>query len=159
MYKIGDKVVHQMEGACFIVDLVKMEHTNIKKEYYILNPIRDKKSRLYIAKDHNSNRIRPAISQQQMKEYENIANSNAPSWIADAKTRNLTYSKTIHEFDFLNVLLLLKNLIAQRAKKNLCANDSQLLVTAKRLIYSEISIVINKEYDLVSEKMADLYSL
>jgi len=159
MYKIGDKVVHQLEGACFIVDLVKMEHNNIKKEYYILDPIRDKKSRLYIAKNHNSNRIRHAVSQQQMKEYEDIANSNAPSWIANAKIRNLTYSKTINAFDFLNVLILLKNLIAQKAIKKLCTNDSQLLVAAQRLIYSEISIVNNKDYDLVSEKMTDFYSL
>lgn len=155
MYKIGDKVIHQQEGACHIKGLVYMEMDYITKQYYILEPVFDKKAKVYISIENHKNkeRIRPAVSLTQMKESEIIADSIAPDWIVDPKRRHHAYLDIIYHFEFLDVFLVLKYLTVQNKKKALCATDKELLLTAQKLIYSEISIVLNLGYEVVAEKV------
>lgn len=153
MYKVGDKVVHQREGACFISGFQKMEHDNVKKEYYVLEPLHDVKSKVYVSVDNNNNRMRSAVTQKEMKESEMIVGVAETDWIDDPKVRRKTLLKIIREFEFAEVLLVLKTLMVQNAQKKLCSNDIELLVDAEKLIYSEISIVANKKYETVAEKV------
>ena len=153
MYYVGDKVIHQQEGACLITGTMKMGHDKIKDNYFILEPIHDRKSKVYISAVKKSDRVRPAISQKQMKEFEEIAESHIPEWVEAPKDRVKAYSKTLRDFEFLEVLLLLKNLMVQNVKKKLSASDQHLLLSAEKLIYSEVSIVADKEYRVVAENV------
>lgn len=156
MYKIGDKVIHKREGACYITELTQMELNNISKEYYVLEPLVDKKASIYISVDQkNQGHIRPAITQVQMKEYEAAVDSMNPDWIEDAKVRHKKYIETLSSFEFLEVFSVLKYLTVRNTKKPLCAKDEQLLLTAQKLIYSEISIVLNEEYSIVADKVKE----
>lgn len=156
MYKTGDKVVHQLEGACYIVDIADMPSNKKSKKYYILESILDKKTRIYVSMQ-NTDRIRSAVTQKQLQEFEDIANSQDADWIDDPMRRGKAYLKVIQEFDFLEGLLMIKNLLTRQATNSLGANDKKLLVTAQKLIFSEISIVLNKEYNLVAEKINEFY--
>jgi len=159
MYKIGDKIIHQQEGACYIKEFTQLRMESEDREYYVLEPICDRKSKLYISKQKNhEKRMRLALSQKEIKELERIADSTDLDWIMDSKKRYQTYQKTISGFDFLEVLLVLKNLTVQNAKKPLCSKDNQLFRAAQKLICSEVSIVIDKDYELVTRKVEQVLS-
>ena len=159
MYKVGDKVVHQKEGACYVKALTQMKMENTNREYYVLEPLCDKKAKIYIAVRHDKQqRIRPALSQKQMKESEEIAVSTESDWITDAKRRQQSYAKTISCFDFLEVFIVLKQLTVQNAKKRLSSSDAQLLLNAQKLVYSEMAIVADKDYEVVAENVNRILS-
>lgn len=156
MYKTGDKVIHQLEGACFIVDITKIKCDHEVKEYYILESILDKKTKIYVSLQR-TDRIRAAITQNQLEEYKTHVTNEETVWIDDPIKRSKAYLKAIQEFDFLETLLMIKNLISRQTEKDLGANDKKLLVTAQKLVFSEISIVLDKEYDSVAETVNNLY--
>lgn len=154
MYKVGDKVVHQREGACYIKDQVCIEVDRTTKEYYVLEPLADKRTCIYISMDPKKQKsIRRAITRKKLKEFEIMLDTLSGVWIEDARKRQQSYTKTVRTFDFLEVLSILKMMTVNNSIKKLPANDSPLLMTAEKLIYSEIAIVLELSYELVTERM------
>lgn len=67
MYKKGDYVVKMLEGICKIENIGYPDttETNNTKEYYILVPINEKTSKIYLPVDYIDGRIRNMISKEE----------------------------------------------------------------------------------------------
>ena len=67
MYKKGDYVVKMPEGICKIENIGHPDTTgmNKTKEYYILVPINEKTSKIYLPVDYVDWRIRNMISKEE----------------------------------------------------------------------------------------------
>lgn len=66
MYKKGDYVIKIPEGICKIVDIgyLDISRPNTHKEYYMLVPISEKSSKIYVPVDTADKRIRTIISKE-----------------------------------------------------------------------------------------------
>ena len=154
MYKVGDKVIHQQEGACYIREIVDVETDHILKHYYRLEPVFDKKTKIFISINaKNQNRIRPAIKLSALRE--SAENPPQEPWINNPKERYRMYSKSINTFEFEDVLQIYNNLSRQNIKKPLGSQDSQLLLIAEKLICSEIAIIFDQPYEFVLDKLRE----
>lgn len=159
MYNIGDKVIHQCEGACYIKDIVDLNQNDSIKQYYILEPLLNKKANVYISTDEDKQRrIRSAIDITELKKSENIVFDTKINWIDDAKKRYTEYNKFISSFDFLDVMLLIKSLLTKKTTHALTTTDQNLLTAAQRLVYSEMAIVLNQDYDMVAAKVEQYFT-
>ena len=61
MFEKGNFVVNANNGICEISDIVTMDMSGEKKEYYVLVPIEEKTAKIYIPVNVAENRIRPAM--------------------------------------------------------------------------------------------------
>lgn len=156
MYKIGDKVMHQNEGACQISHIVKMNVNDKNKDYFRLTPLLNENACVYISLDHdNELRVRPVITLEDAEQYLSCCDENP--WIADSKKRIKFANDSVHSFDFYRNMMLIKMYLKQEKEKQLSPNDRQLLHSAQKLVYSEIAMVMEQKYDEVEERIIKHY--
>lgn len=157
MYQVGDKVMHRREGACYITQIKDMDMNNTQKKYFVLEPILNEKTYIYVSIDgKKQNNIRPVIDEKKLKESEAKLNVSEDEWIIDAKARTRKYTSIVSEFDFDEVLNIYKSLVLQNEKKSLAAQDKDFLFSSEKIICSEIAILRDLEYDQVLQKIKEL---
>lgn len=109
MYKKGDYVVKIPEGVCKIEDIGPLNISGTNKEYYMLVPINEKASKIYIPADTIEGRIRNVISKEDaMKFINSIPDINEKN-ISNEKLREQEYKAAILSINFFVVYLLLLN--------------------------------------------------
>lgn len=151
MYKIGDKVMHRQEGACFIREIVDMKMNNETKKYYLLVPLLNLKTNVYVSMDKMKQKsIRPVIRLDEYQAAQLVMKNSPQQWDDNSKRRILSLTKIIAAFDFQEVLLTLACLRDQNEKKRLSSREDEILKTAQRLIFSEIAIMLNIDYSVVA---------
>ena len=52
MFKIGDRVVYGAQGVCEITDIKEENLTSVLREYYIISPVDNEKSVIYVPVDN-----------------------------------------------------------------------------------------------------------
>ena len=67
MFEKGSFVINVNNGICEIRETVTMNMTGEEKEYYVLYPIEEKTSKIYVAVDHAEKRIRPAMNGEEAR--------------------------------------------------------------------------------------------
>lgn len=156
MYKIGDKVMHQNEGACLISHIVSMNMNDTNKEYFRLIPLLNENACVYISLDHdNSSRVRPVITLSDVEQI--LLSCTEGQWIADSKKRLKYATDSINSFDFIQNMMLIKMYLKQEKEKPLSVKDRQILHTAQKLVYSEIAIVLDEDYQEVENRINNSY--
>ncbi len=156
MYKVGDKVVHQREGACVITNMIDMEMNDVKRQYYVLEPVIDKKSNVYISIQMNcQGSIRPAIEDAELSMPQCSQAVWDSKWISDSKERYRTYGKCISTFEFHEVLDIFICLTLQKKEKDLASKDSELMLSAEKLVCSEMALLLNDSYDNVLRSLRE----
>lgn len=151
MYKLGDKVIHRQEGACQIQKFINMKNgRNEDKEYFLLVPLLNSRSFIYISVDaDNQKNIRPIIKQDDLRTVEKEIEDNPLEWIDNSKHRFDVLRKCINNFNFKEVALVLESLKTHNDLKRLNNRDGELFLKAKKLIFSEIAALLNVDYDLI----------
>ncbi len=86
-WKAGDTVVHSRDGICKIVDIREMTMTDEAKEYYILQPVYERGSKLYIPIDKEALFLRAPVTKAEIHEYVKKLPETDLKWIGDEKKR------------------------------------------------------------------------
>ena len=95
MYQKGDYVVKIPEGICRIEDVMQLDIYDTDKEYYMLVPISEKSSKIYIPTDNAEGRIRKVISKEEtLKFIKSIPEIDAKD-IPNEKMREQEYKTSI----------------------------------------------------------------
>lgn len=148
MYHIGEKIMHRQAGACYIKQITDMDVDDVLKHYYVLEPLLDTKSCIYVSMDENKQKnIRPVIKPEELKNALSEADSNPMEWMENPKQRYVQFNKLIASFSFQDMLLTFQCLSAQKSESKLNANDEQSLTSVQKLLFSEMSVILNVKYD------------
>lgn len=86
-WKTGDTVVHSRDGICTVVDVREMTMTEEPKEYYILEPVYEHGSKLYIPVDKEALFLRAPVTREEIGEYVRKLPEADVKWIGDEKKR------------------------------------------------------------------------
>ena len=97
MYKKGDYVVKMPEGICKIENVGHPDITgmNKTKEYYILVPINEKASKIYLPVDYVDGRIRNMISKEEAIQLIKSIHNITETEIHNEKMREQEYKAAI----------------------------------------------------------------
>ena len=162
MYQVGDQVVYGIHGVCCVADQEGRTVDRKRVTYLVLEPVGQDGSR-YLVPTHNAAamaKLRKMLSREDLERLLQSEEVRADSWIRDENQRKQTYRDLISSGDRVKLMqmvcTLYKHKAAQAAagrKVHLC--DDNFLRDAEKLLASEISIVMDMEFDQAKKYMKE----
>lgn len=150
MYQTGDYIVKLANGVCKIEDIVHPDFVNDKKKlYYLLVPLSDEKSRLYVPIDKVDETVRMVMTKEEAETLLKKIPEINEAWIKNDKEREQNYKNAIQSNNPEKLVGIIK-LIYQRKKsrqeqgKRSTVIDGKYFDIAENLLYSELELVMKK---------------
>lgn len=152
VYQIGEKVMHPIEGACYVKGITTMKRGKEEREYYKLVPLLNDKTVIYVPViNHSANRIRRIMSLSEINEITTEIENVELNWIQDNRKRQETFLTVIKSCDTVKITKIIVLMLQREMEKPLQSMDKDILCRAQRLAYSEIAIVKGKTFDEVKQ--------
>ncbi|MBQ8850202.1 MAG: hypothetical protein IJ011_07740 [Clostridia bacterium] len=148
MFEVGSHVIYRAEGVCVIVDIREESFGAIgeKNKYYILSPIGDEKSTVFVPVDNEKlcSMIRRLLSADEIMELAASLREERIEWIPDSRGRNLRYKEIFALGDRRDIMVLANTILSimregRSSDKRLTGTDENALRRAKRMLYDEFS--------------------
>lgn len=162
MFKIGDCVSYRAEGVCRISDIRKENFGTANGEavYYILSPVNDQKSLLFVPVDNErlASLMRPLLSAEEIIALCEELREERMEWIAENRLRSNTFRDILAEGDRRKLIVLL-NTVTERIReqaamgKRPLGTDTNAQSRAAQLLFEEFS------FTLRLSSVADIYPL
>ena len=159
MFNLGDKVVYPMHGAGVIETMESKEILGEIRNYYVLKmPIGEMK--LMIPVDNVNNiGLRNIIDKKTVEEVYNVlkqeAEINDSNWNKRYRD-NMTKMKT---GDIFEVAQVVRDLTYRDKEKGLSTGEKKMLVSAKQMLISEITLSTGTDSGKVQEYMEEIINL
>ncbi len=161
MFQKGDYVIYGNNGICLVQDITNLNITGVDKnrKYYLLKPVYNSGSTVYIPIDTAETSLRRAISKEEADSL--IASiPNIPLIpLADEKTLEKTYKEYMRSNSCRSWVQLIKTIYLRKEKRILkghkvTALDSRYFNLAESSLYGELSIALGKPKDEVRSYIA-----
>lgn len=143
--KIGTYVLYGKTGVC----LVKEQTTMSGVEYYVLSPISDSRSSVYVPCENAAlvARMRPLLSREEIDCLLSNADEVRLSWVDDRNERSMLYRAVLGGGDRKELVRLLCCLMRKKQEriaigKRLSSMDENTLQECVRLVQEEFSMVL-----------------
>lgn len=160
MYNINDRIVYGTNGVCNITDITEMDISGTKAQYYILSPVFDSHSKLFVPLSNEKliSTIRPLISEDEAKE---ILNSKPEEmdWIDNENERKDRFAEIMASGDRKLISRMIFCIYKHQAAlkqlgKKLYVIDERTLKAAEHLLYEELSVVLDIPYPQIFSSLA-----
>ena len=156
MFTQGETVIYGTNGVCRIDGVTQMDLTGEKKDYYVLKPVFNGRSTLFVPVDNETlvGRMRPLITEAGIRALAKKFPSIKPLWIDDEDERKARCAAALAENDRETALALIKAIREHRDRqfsigKKLHVADERFLKDAEKLLREEASFVLGIDYDSV----------
>lgn len=157
MYQVGERVVYGVHGVCTIVELQVQRVNRQKVEYYVLEPMNQLGARYFIPSKNETavSKLRPVLTKEQVEALLSSDQIKEGIWVEDDNERRQQYRQIILNGDRCSLLQLIRTLRKHRENllligKKFHVIDAGFLKDAERMLFSELSVVLNIDYDKVS---------
>ena len=156
MFKVNDLIQYGADGVCRISDITEREFRGQKVTYYVLNPVFNDRSTLYVPANNETlvSRMRYALSADEITSIIKDDSLVDLPWIENESERKLRYKEIIHGGDSVQLVRVVKTLYshqqAQKAagkKMHMC--DERLFHDAERVLYDEYAVALGISPDEV----------
>ena len=150
MFEKGNFVVNANNGICEISDIVTMDMSGTKKEYYVLIPIEEKTAKIYIPVDVAEKRIRPSLKKEDALKLMKEIHAIDGVFVENEKEREKIYKEAINSRDPKRLISIVKTLYARRKKrveegKKGTAVDDRYFKLAENHLHSELAFALDVE--------------
>ena len=158
MFKVGDYVVRANKGICKVVDITHMDMagTNPDMLYYIMVPVLDQGSKLFVPTEIGDQTYRYALSRSEAESIIARVPEIEEPWITDNKHRENNYKEAIKSNKPEQLVSIIKNIYVRKqdridhGKKSLAVDDRYFKL-AEDLLYSELAFAIGCEKDEIPQ--------
>lgn len=148
MFKISDYVCYGTTGVCQITETKKERVSGVTKEYYILKPVFNENSAVYVPMDNTTlvEKMRPVLSATEIKKLITNAKKRNDEWITNDFQRAEQFKETLKSGDRADIIEIIR-MIYRRQKelilrgKHLHVADERTRRDAQTPICSEIAFV------------------
>lgn len=156
MLELNSVLIYGSSGICKVTDIRKEKLGKEIREYYILQPLGDNKSVVYVPTDNEGlqNKMRKIISTEEIKSLIKNMPENETIWIDDDRKRNEAYKSILESGDHVGVIKVIKTLFFRRKEltavgKKLRTTDEAIMQRAEKMLYEEFALVLNISRDEV----------
>lgn len=161
MLKKGGYVVYRSEGVCVISDIKEETFGTVgeKEEYYILTPVKDLKSTIYVPVKNSTLRsyMRELMNAEEITEMCKAVKGERLKLPNDSRGRNNIYREIFSIGDRRELMILVNTLAEdlnslQVLGRKVAITDENAIKRAKKLLFDEFSIStdISSEDDVVA---------
>lgn len=175
MYEINDIILYGIQGVCKIVDITEKEIDGKCREYYVLKPVYESNSTIFIPvhSEKLTAKMRRILSNEEIYALIKAIPDESTVWIDNEALRREKYSEILTSGDRAALVRMIKTLYlhrqVQREKgRKLYISDERFMNDAEKMLYDEFAYVlhIKREQVLpfileqikVNEKKTDDYS-
>lgn len=157
MLELNSYVIYGENGVCLVSDMRKEKFAGQIREYYILKPLNNLDSTLFVPCDNEKvlAKMRPVLSKEEILCVIHSLKGEELPWEEDNKVRNENYREIFERGDRRELLLLIKSLYEHKRQrkeegKKLWTIDESAMKHAESLVYDEFSAVLGiKSEDVV----------
>lgn len=149
MFEVGSTVLYGSDGVCMIQDITHKDVGGISGDYYVLEPIYQKKSVVFVplANERLVGRMRNILSTEELYALIDSMPVEPMRWISEEGDRKATYKDIITRGNCSELMRLVRTLYRHRDEqetrgKRLHASDDRFLKTAEKMINDEFAIVL-----------------
>lgn len=147
--QIGEIVVYGANGVCHVDDVRTEKMGTEMRTYYILKPIRNGSSTIFVPKDNRTlvEQMKCLLTPDGLHALlRQTAEQAEEEWIADARVRGEHYKSVLVSGDRFRILSALRALYIRRIElgakgKQLCASDENFFYRSEEIFVDEISVV------------------
>lgn len=143
--KIGTYVVYGKTGVCLVKEQVAMSGG----QYYVLNPVSDSRSSVYVPCSNAEllARMRPLLTREEIDGLLSDVDSVKLAWVEDRSERAMLYRTITGSGDRKELVRLLACLLRKKQErialgKRLSSMDENFLHECVRLVQEEFSMVL-----------------
>lgn len=166
MFNVNDTILYGTHGICKIVDITEQKFNGSTNKYYILQPLHNASSTIYVPLDNEKllARMRRILSEEEIYELIKAMPDKETSWIENKNERNERFRSILSSGDRSEIIKLIKVIYQHKEElkaigKKLHASDEQFFREAEKVIYDEFALVLNIRYDQVLPFIVDQISL
>lgn len=150
MLKVGEKVLYGAAGACTITEICTKKFGDAgEREYYVLVPIHDSRTTLYVPVDNEAlkAKMKKLLSAEEIEALIDSMPQEEFVWIADEKARQEKFKETLKSGDRRELMGMAKVLYAHRKKvmsmgRKLHTTDERMFREAEKLLCDEFAVVL-----------------
>lgn len=158
MFELHDKVFYGVIGVCEIVNIGNPPIKGVEGEYYFLQPVFDDKGIIYSPLKSTKQMMRKIITKQEGTKIVEAAKNCIKDESLSKAISTPEYDDIIKSqvsFDILHLIRYLYIVKNERAKdlRKMKSADSRILLIARKLLYGELAIVLNRDYDDICSMM------
>lgn len=157
MYQIGDYVVKPINGVCNVKAIMHPDFVDDKKKlYYLLMPLSDKNTKIYVPVDMKDDTVRAVMTEKDAEALIRRIPKINKTWVNNEKERERSYKEVIQSNDPERLVGVIK-LIYQRKKlrqeqgKRTTVVDERYFDIAENLLYSELEVVMKKNRNEIND--------
>ncbi len=158
MFSVGETIVYGTNGVCEIKEISRMKFGSKTGEYYVLSPVNDPRSVLYVPTGNEklTAKMRPLLSKTELCWIIDEVCGDALPWISDDAGRKSYCDSVVKAGDRRELMRLISMLYLRREelknnKKHFHNIDAQYLKTAEHMLNDEFSHVLGISADDVPE--------
>ena len=156
MFTNGDYVVCGNNGICKVSDITTLNMNGVDKsrKYYLLKPVYQAGSAVYIPVDTAADTMRKAMNFDEANAFISSIPTLPLIPLADEKTLERTYKEYMHQNSSEGWLRLIKTIYLRKEKRissgyKVTAVDSKYFKLAEDFLYGELSVALNMSKDEV----------
>lgn len=149
MFSVGEVVVYGVQGVCRIRDKCTRKFGKEEQEYFVLCPVFDEKSVIYVPADKPAllAQMRAVLTKAELSELIVTADRNGSQWIENDNSRRDFCAEVIKSGDRsalmgLVSMLYLHSEELKGQKKHFHMADERSLKQAKKLLHDEFAYVL-----------------
>lgn len=161
MYKLGTRVSYRSEGVCTVTEIRRQKFgvLNELKDFYILSPIKDQNSKLFVPADNEAlvSKMRPLCTAEEINQLAKKLHSERLEWIDQPRPRSNYFRELLSDGNREMLILLIHTICAREEflltiGKHVTQGDLAVLSRAKKMLIDEFSVTtdITTEQKLIS---------
>ncbi len=162
MFEIGAYVVYGSQGVCCIADIRQEDLTGETKNYYVLSPVDDPKTVIYVPVDSAvlTAQMRALLSPDELISLiRDGHNDDTLEWINDSRMRGEMFRNILQSGDRRMIFRMLRTIYERREAQMACgrklyAADEQAFERAEKLLHGEIAAILRIRPDQVRDYIA-----
>lgn len=154
MFVIGDKIVHPMHGAGIIQNIEEQKVLGEIKKYYVLNLSCNNMEIMIPVDSEEQVGLRSIVDASMMEKAIEVLGKESTAMDPNWNRRNREHLARLKTGDILEVAAIVRNLIRVNREKKLSAGEKKVLANARRVLESEMIIVLGIS-DIEAEELVD----
>lgn len=146
MYTVGEKVAHPMHGAGVIEQILPREEGGKERLFYLLRLCVGSMTLLLPCDSCGAVGLRPTVSRE---EAQNLLDRLEEIPVCQEGNWNQRYKdnmQRIRSGDLEQVAVVIRSLRRRDVQKNLSTGERKMLSSAKKILVSELSLVLEQDY-------------
>lgn len=147
MYNKGDFVVKAVNGICEIIEIAAMNLSGEEKVYYVLIPMNEKTTKVFVPADTAEQKIRPVMKKEDAWNLIKEINTIKEVLVENEREREKIYKEAINSCDPQRLVSILKGLYFRRKKRledgrKITTVDERYFKLAENLLYNELAFAL-----------------